>query len=55
MTATTILSRLREALNPRGGHDRRMFGWILKTSTTAGLGLGLMTLAYLDQATYFVA
>ena len=54
MTAT-ILTRLSDALKPRGGRDNRMFGWILKTSTTAGLGLGLMTLAYLDQATYFVA
>lgn len=32
-----------------------MFRWILTTSTTAVIGLGLMTLAYLDQATYFVA
>lgn len=54
MTAT-ILTRLSRALNPQAGHDKRMFGWILRAGTTAALGLGLMTVAYLDQATYFVA
>ena len=32
-----------------------MFKFLLTTSTTAAIGLALMTLAYLDQATYFVA
>jgi len=32
-----------------------MFKFMWTTSTTALIGLGLMTLAYLDQATYFVA
>ena len=32
-----------------------MFRWMLTTSTTAVIGLALMTLAYLDNATYFVA
>lgn len=32
-----------------------MFRWILTTSTTAVIGLALMTLAYLDNATYYVA
>lgn len=32
-----------------------MFRWMLTTGSTAAIGLALMTLAYLDQATYFVA
>lgn len=32
-----------------------MFRWLLTTSSTAVIGLALMTLSYLDHATYFVA
>lgn len=32
-----------------------MFKFLLTTSSTAVIGLSLMALAWLDQATYFVA
>lgn len=32
-----------------------MFRWMLTTGTTAAIGLALMTLAWLDNATYYVA
>lgn len=32
-----------------------MFRWMFTTSLTALIGLSLMTMAYLDNASYFVA